>query len=249
MFNKSGAYHKHSITVSYVQVYNDTIQDLQGKKVGGKLPTIDIRTNKKKVHRLSSKVIEKKIKTAHDALVVLAKGNKKRATRKHNMNEVSSRSHAIFIMNMSVQKSSNSRTISSQAYLVDLAGSENTSRTGVKGAGLREAKFVNKSLISLGRVVNALNENRRRTKGKKVAVPFRESKLTQILNEPLTKNFLCTVILNISCSPSLGQAAETAKTMTFGEAAKKLSNKGSAKDRKLQGWLSGVWQSVSSGKK
>lgn len=246
VFNKPGAYHKHNIQISYVQVYNDQIQDLQGtKNKKGELPVVDIKINKKGEHKLK-RVTKTKVTTLKEAMSILIKGNKKRATRKHNMNEVSSRSHAIMIMYLTAQKTSSARSISSQAYLVDLAGSENVVKTGVKGQGLREAKFVNKSLITLGRVVNGLNENARRTKGKKVAIPFRESKLTQILNEPLTKDFICTVILNVSCSPALGQAQETAKTMTFGGATKKLNKTSAVKDQKLQNWLTGVWTSISS---
>jgi len=166
------------------------------------------------------------------------------------MNEMSSRSHAIFIMTISAQKSKDNKPFTAQAYLVDLAGSENVAMTGVKGEALREAKSVNKSLISLGRVVSALNENRRRTKGKRSAVPFREAKLTQILHEPLTKDFLCTMILNASSSPAQGQAQETGKTMVFGEAAKKLNSQSSQiREQKLQSWLTGVWQSVSTNRK
>jgi len=250
VFDKPGVYVKFQIEVSYIQVYLNQIMDLLGSKdKNGKLPIVDIRVNKKGTHQLK-KVKKVKITSAKQAQKVLDNGNKKRATRKHEMNEMSSRSHAIFVMNIIAQKSKNKKPFNSQAYLVDLAGSENTSMTGVKGDGLREAKFVNKSLISLGRVVNALNENRRRTKGKRTAVPFRESKLTQILNEPLTKDFLCTMILNASCSPALGQAQETGKTMVFGEAVKKLNNKASqAKEAGLQSWLTGVWQSVSGNKK
>merc|ERR1712130_886511 len=129
----------------------------------------------------------------------------------------------------------------------DLAGSENTEVTGVKGKLFGESVEINKSLVVLGRVINAINENRRRTKGKQIPVPFRESKLTQILADVLNGTFLCSLLLNVSPSPVLHQAHETAKTMAFGLGAKKLNSQSkrlTAEDRKLKMWLDGVWQAV-----
>lgn len=102
-------------------------------------------------------------------------------------------------------------------YLVDLAGSEKISKTGAKGQTLNEAKKINKSLSALGMVINAL------TDGKSKHVPYRDSKLTRILQESLGGNSKTCLI--ITCSPSVYNEAETISTLRFGQSAKKIKNK------------------------
>ena len=102
-------------------------------------------------------------------------------------------------------------------FLVDLAGSEKISKTGAKGQTLDEAKKINKSLSSLGNVINAL------TDGKSAHIPYRDSKLTRILQESLGGNSRTTLI--ITCSPSPFNEAETLSTLRFGIRAKSIKNK------------------------
>lgn len=102
-------------------------------------------------------------------------------------------------------------------FLVDLAGSEKIAKTGAEGKTLDEAKRINQSLSSLGNVINAL------TDGKSAHVPYRDSKLTRILQESLGGNSMTTLI--ITCSPSSFNEQETLSTFRFGSRAKCIKNK------------------------
>ena len=101
-------------------------------------------------------------------------------------------------------------------YLVDLAGSEKVGKTGASGQTLNEAKGINKSLSTLGKVIKALTES------KKVHIPYRESKLTRLLSESLGGNAKTALI--ITCSPSPYNEAETISTLRFGTAARNIKN-------------------------
>ena len=99
---------------------------------------------------------------------------------------------------------------------MDLAGSEMVRKTGAKGQQLKEAQMINKSLSALGNVINAL------TAGKTKHIPYRDSKLTRLLQESLGGN-ACTVMI-ICCSPSSYNAPETVSTLRFGNRAKSIKN-------------------------
>lgn len=99
------------------------------------------------------------------------------------MNEHSSRSHSIFLINVKQENLENQKKLSGKLYLVDLAGSEKVGKTGVEGMGLEEAKNINKSLSALGNVIAALAD------GNKSHIPYRDSKLTRILQESLGGKF------------------------------------------------------------
>ena len=100
-----------------------------------------------------------------------------------DMNEHSSRSHSIFLINVKQENLENQKKLSGKLYLVDLAGSEKVGKTGVEGMGLEEAKNINKSLSALGNVIAALAD------GNKSHIPYRDSKLTRILQESLGGKF------------------------------------------------------------
>jgi kinesin family protein 5 len=102
-------------------------------------------------------------------------------------------------------------------YLVDLAGSEKIEKTGATGNTLEEAKMINKSLSCLGLVINNL------TDGKSTHIPYRDSKLTRVLQESLGGNAKTALI--ITCSPAIYNADETVGTLRFGARAKKIKNK------------------------
>ena len=142
----------------------------------------------------------------------MARGNDIRAVSSTNMNENSSRSHSIFIMTVIMNNITEKSAKSGKLYLVDLAGSEKISKTGVEGSRLEEAKNINGSLTALGKVINAL------TDGKSGHVPYRESKLTRVLQESLGGNTKTCLI--ITCSPSDFNDAESLSTVRFGNRAK-----------------------------
>lgn len=133
------------------------------------------------------------------------------------MNEQSSRSHSIFVLTIGQKDLVSGSVKSGKLYLVDLAGSEKVGKTGATGQTLEEAKKINKSLTALGMVINSL------TDGKSTHVPYRDSKLTRILQESLGGNSRTTLIIN--CSPSSYNDAETLSTLRFGMRAKSIKNK------------------------
>ena len=124
------------------------------------------------------------------------------------MNAESSRSHSIFVITISQRNTETGTQKTGNLYLVDLAGSEKVGKTGASGQTLEEAKKINKSLSALGMVINAL------TDGKSSHVPYRDSKLTRILQESLGGNSRTTLIIN--CSPSSYNDVETLGTLRFG---------------------------------
>ena len=144
-------------------------------------------------------------------------GNNNRAVCATNMNEGSSRSHLVFIMTIAQKDLQNSSAKTGKLCLIDLAGSEKISKTGAAGQMLQEAKDINKSLSALGNVINAL------TDGKGAHIPYRDSKLTRILQESLGGNSKTTLI--IACSPSSYNEQETLSTLRFGYRAKSIKNK------------------------
>src|ERR1700694_212365 len=133
------------------------------------------------------------------------------------MNAESSRSHSIFVLTISQKNIETGSVRSGQLFLVDLAGSEKVGKTGATGQTLEEAKKINKSLSALGNVINSL------TDGTSRHIPYRDSKLTRILQESLGGNSRTTLIIN--CSPNSFNDAETLSTLRFGVRAKTIKNK------------------------
>ena len=133
-----------------------------------------------------------------------------------DMNEHSSRSHSVFLINVKQENLENQKKLTGKLYLVDLAGSEKIGKTGVEGMGLEEAKNINKSLSALGNVIAALAD------GNKSHIPYRDSKLTRILQESLGGNAKTTIV--ICASPASFNEAETKSTLDFGKRAKTIKN-------------------------
>ncbi|KAK8450744.1 hypothetical protein SEVIR_6G084800v4 [Setaria viridis] len=128
------------------------------------------------------------------------------------MNLASSRSHCLYIFSVQHGSTSDERVKMGKIILVDLAGSEKVEKTGAEGRVLDEAKTINKSLSALGNVINAL------TTGKQNHVPFRDSKLTRILQDALGGNSRAALLC--CCSPSPSNAPESLSTLRFGTRTK-----------------------------
>uniref|UniRef100_A0A8C7ZK58 Kinesin-like protein n=1 Tax=Oryzias sinensis TaxID=183150 RepID=A0A8C7ZK58_9TELE len=133
----------------------------------------------------------------------------------HNNICHSSRSHSIFLINIKQENTQTDQKLTGKLYLVDLAGSEKVGKTGAEGTVLDEAKMINKSLSSLGNVISALAEG-------SSYVPYRDSKMTRILQDSLGGN--CRTTMVICCSPSSFNDAETRSTLMFGQRAKTIKN-------------------------
>ncbi|NXI15773.1 KIF5C protein, partial [Irena cyanogastra] len=199
------------IKVSYFEIYLDKIRDL-----------LDVSKTNLAVHEDKNRVpyvkgcTERFVSSPEEVLDVIDEGKANRHVAVTNMNEHSSRSHSIFLINIKQENVETEKKLSGKLYLVDLAGSEKVSKTGAEGAVLDEAKNINKSLSALGNVISALAE------GTKSHVPYRDSKMTRILQDSLGGNCRTTIV--ICCSPSVFNEAETKSTLMFGQRAKTIKN-------------------------
>ncbi|KAF7207225.1 kinesin heavy chain [Nothobranchius furzeri] len=199
------------IKVSYFEIYLDKIRDL-----------LDVSKTNLAVHEDKNRVpyvkgcTERFVSSPEEVMDVIDEGKSNRHVAVTNMNEHSSRSHSIFLINIKQENVETEKKLSGKLYLVDLAGSEKVSKTGAEGAVLHEAKNINKSLSALGNVISALAE------GTKTHVPYRDSKMTRILQDSLGGNCRTTII--ICCSPSVYNEAETKSTLMFGQRAKTIKN-------------------------
>ncbi|CCW59832.1 unnamed protein product [Phytomonas sp. EM1] len=156
-----------------------------------------------------------RIATAQEAMSLIQTGLQRRTTAATNMNDVSSRSHCLvnFIVKK-LDRASNEIKVG-KLFLVDLAGSEKVSRTRSEGLVLEEAKLINKSLLTLSLVIQALTENANH-------VPYRNSVLTKLLKDSLGGNFRTALV--VCCSPALCNAEETLSSLRFGARAKTIQN-------------------------
>ena len=159
---------------------------------------------------------ERFVSSPEEVFEVIEEGKSNRHVAVTNMNEHSSRSHSVFLINVKQENLENQKKLSGKLYLVDLAGSEKVGKTGVEGMGLEEAKNINRSLSALGNVIAALAD------GNKSHIPYRDSKLTRILQESLGGNAKTTIV--ICASPASFNEAETKSTLDFGKRAKTIKN-------------------------
>ncbi|KAJ5884661.1 hypothetical protein N7495_009171 [Penicillium taxi] len=203
---------EYMVRVSYMEIYMERIRDLLVPQ-NDNLPVHEEKSRGVYVKGL----LEVYVSSVQEVYEVMRRGGNARAVAATNMNQESSRSHSIFVITVSQKNVETGSAKSGQLFLVDLAGSEKVGKTGASGQTLEEAKKINKSLSALGMVINAL------TDGKSSHVPYRDSKLTRILQESLGGNSRTTLIIN--CSPSSYNDAETISTLRFGVRAKAIKNK------------------------
>ncbi|EAR93752.2 kinesin motor catalytic domain protein (macronuclear) [Tetrahymena thermophila SB210] len=200
------------IRVSFLEIYNEKVQDLLDPDKNN----LQIKENKARGIYVQD-ATEVYVTSAIEMNQVMKTGSSNRTIAATRMNERSSRSHSLFYLQVFKKNLQNDTTTISKLYFVDLAGSEKISKTNVSGQQLEEAKNINKSLTCLGMVINALTSN-----GKE-HVPYRDSKLTRILQESLGGNARTTLVINISmCSYN---DKETLSTLRFGFRAKSIKNK------------------------
>ena len=145
-------------------------------------------------------------------------GCNRRRTASTGMNDQSSRSHAVVLIELTQKDTERGGSKTGRLYMVDLAGSEKVSKTGADGETLEEAKNINKSLSALGLVIMNLTDG-----GKGGHIPYRDSKLTRILQESLGGNSRTTII--VCCSPSSYNEMESLSSLQFAKRAKKIKNK------------------------
>jgi kinesin family protein 5 len=199
------------IKVSYYEIYNEKIRDL----LDYTKTNLPIHEDKNRVPYVKG-VTEHFVASPEEVLAAIEEGKNNRQVAVTNMNEHSSRSHSVFQIQIEQENKATQKKLTGKLYLVDLAGSEKVSKTGAEGAVLEEAKNINKSLSALGNVISALAE------GTKTHVPYRDSKLTRILQESLGGNSRTTIV--ICCSPASWNEGETKSTLLFGSRAKTIKN-------------------------
>ncbi|GAA5965702.1 hypothetical protein JCM21900_001566 [Sporobolomyces salmonicolor] len=203
---------EYLVKVSYMEIYMERIRDLLAPE-NDNLPVHEDKQRGVYVKNLSDFYVG----NATEVYEIMRQGGSARAVSSTNMNAESSRSHSIFVITVQARNTETGTQKTGSLFLVDLAGSEKIGKTGATGQTLEEAKKINKSLSALGMVINAL------TDGKSSHIPYRDSKLTRILQESLGGNSRTTLIIN--CSPSLYNETETLSTLRFGMRAKSIKNK------------------------
>ena len=210
---------KFIIRAAYLQIYNEMISDLLKPENANK--NLSIREDKQKglyVDNLS----EWAVRGPSDIYTLLQRGAQCREVSNTFMNDVSSRSHAVFmiIVEQLINSVNSGKQITKigKLNLVDLAGSERTRITGATGKQLQESIKINKSLSALGNVINALTETKERKH-----IPYRDSKLTRLLEDSLGGNCKTTMIATIS--PAHCSFNESLSTLNFARRAKNIKNR------------------------
>uniref|UniRef100_A0A8C3N6I9 plus-end-directed kinesin ATPase n=1 Tax=Geospiza parvula TaxID=87175 RepID=A0A8C3N6I9_GEOPR len=212
----------YSVEVSYMEIYCERVRDLLNPKNKGNLRVRE--------HPLLGPYVEDLSKLAvtsyTDIADLMDAGNKARTVAATNMNETSSRSHAVFTIVFTQKKHDTETDLStekvSKISLVDLAGSERADSTGAKGTRLKEGANINKSLTTLGKVISALAEVVSRSKKKKKTdfIPYRDSVLTWLLRENLGGNSRTAMVAALS--PADINYDETLSTLRYADRAKQI---------------------------
>ncbi|XP_006766803.1 PREDICTED: kinesin-like protein KIF1B isoform X14 [Myotis davidii] len=215
----------YSVEVSYMEIYCERVRDLLNPKNKGNLRVRE--------HPLLGPYVEDLSKLAvtsyTDIADLMDAGNKARTVAATNMNETSSRSHAVFTIVFTQKKHDTETNLStekvSKISLVDLAGSERADSTGAKGTRLKEGANINKSLTTLGKVISALAEvdnctSKSKKKKKTDFIPYRDSVLTWLLRENLGGNSRTAMVAALS--PADINYDETLSTLRYADRAKQI---------------------------
>ncbi|XP_021536023.1 chromosome-associated kinesin KIF4A [Neomonachus schauinslandi] len=206
-----------TLKVSYLEIYNEEILDLLCPS-REKASQINIREDPKEGIKIVG-LTEKTVVVALDTVSCLEQGNNCRTVASTAMNSQSSRSHAIFTISIEQRrKTDKTSSFRSKLHLVDLAGSERQKKTKAEGDRLKEGININRGLLCLGNVISALGDDK-----KGGFVPYRDSKLTRLLQDSLGGN---SHTLMIACvSPADSNLEETLNTLRYADRARKIKNK------------------------
>ncbi|XP_024021248.1 kinesin-like protein KIN-12D isoform X2 [Morus notabilis] len=207
---------KYNCKCSFLEIYNEQITDLLDPSSTNLLLREDVKKGVY-VENLS----EFEVCTIGDILNLLIQGSSNRRVAATNMNRESSRSHSVFtcVIESRWEKDSTTNLRFARLNLVDLAGSERQKSSGAEGERLKEAANINKSLSTLGHVIMVLVDV---AQGKQRHIPYRDSRLTFLLQDSLGGNSKTMIIANVS--PSICSAAETLNTLKFAQRAKMIQN-------------------------
>jgi kinesin family protein 4/21/27 len=212
----------YSLKASFLEVYGEDVYDL----LDANRSSLPLREDSKGGIVVVG-LKNRSISNTTEALQVLHEGTMNRTTAATLMNHTSSRSHAVFTIHLSQVTRLNAGdssdvTTTSQFTFVDLAGSERMKKTGAEGERAREGIKINEGLLALGNVINALADEDKVKKEKKIHVPYRQSKLTRLLQDALGGN---SQTLFLACvSPSDTNASETLSALNYANRARKIHN-------------------------
>ncbi|GLE04498.1 hypothetical protein PINS_up013453 [Pythium insidiosum] len=208
------------VECSFFEIYNEIIYDLLDSSGNSKKNKGGLEIKEHAVLGIYVKDLQERVVESRDEVIdLMTQGQLARTVGATNMNAESSRSHSIFVIKIHQKDAvDESKNIFAKINLVDLAGSERAASTGAQGDRLKEGANINKSLSALGNVINALVEASRT--GKKVFIPYRNSKLTRVLQESLGGNSLCSMLATLS--PANINFVETLSTLKYASRAKSI---------------------------
>ncbi|XP_067158841.1 kinesin-like protein KIFC3 isoform X2 [Apteryx mantelli] len=217
----------YGITVSVAEIYNEALRDLLGKEPQEKLEIKLCPDGSGQLYVPG--LTEFRVQSVEDINKVFEFGHVNRATECTNLNEHSSRSHALLIVTVrGLDRSTGLRT-TGKLNLVDLAGSERVGRSGAEGSRLREAQYINKSLSALGDVIYAL-------RSRQGHVPFRNSKLTYLLQDSLSGD--SKTLMMVQVSPAEKNSSETLCSLKFAERVRSVELGPVSRKAELASWPS-----------
>ncbi|KAH7119976.1 P-loop containing nucleoside triphosphate hydrolase protein [Dendryphion nanum] len=210
---------ENDVKCSFIELYNEELRDLLSTDDSVKLKIFEDNNKKNGISTMVQGMEEFHLKSFSEGLRMLRDGSHKRQVAATKCNDLSSRSHTVFTITVYIKRT----TEDGQDYLsagklnlVDLAGSENIQRSGAENKRAAEAGLINKSLLTLGRVINALVE-------KSSHIPYRESKLTRLLQDSLGGRTKTCIIATLS--PAKSNLEETISTLDYAFRAKNIKNK------------------------
>ena len=210
---------ENSVKCSFIELYNEELRDLLAADDSTKLKIFDEQNKNGRTTTLVQGMEETHIKTASKGIQLLREGSHKRQVAATKCNDLSSRSHTVFTVTVYMKRTTETGedfVCSGKLNLVDLAGSENIQRSGAENKRAAEAGLINKSLLTLGRVINALVD-------KSTHIPYRESKLTRLLQDSLGGRTKTSIIATLS--PAKSNLEETISTLDYAFRAKNIRNK------------------------
>lgn len=199
---------KYNLKVSMVEIYNEAVQDLLSDDV--RTLELSMVGNSVKIPNITEMTVEE----VKDIKGIMKLGDSNRKTASTKMNSTSSRSHLVVMITVEGEDKVTGAVSRGVLTLCDLAGSERISKTEATGQRLVEAAAINKSLSALGQVFSALRESQ-------LHVPYRNSKLTQILRPCLGGDAKACLFVNIS--PEMSNSPETCNTLEFGSNARQVA--------------------------
>ncbi|XP_041019643.1 kinesin-like protein KIN-14S isoform X7 [Juglans microcarpa x Juglans regia] len=196
---------RYGLFVSMLEVYNEKIRDLLVENSNQPAKKLEIKQAAEGTQEVPG-LVEARVYGTEDVWELLKSGSRVRSVGSTNANELSSRSHCLLRVTIKGENLINGHCTKSHLWLVDLAGSERVGRTEVEGERLKESQFINKSLSALGDVISALAS-------KTAHIPYRNSKLTHILQSSLGGD--CKTLMFVQISPDVADLGETLCSLNF----------------------------------